>query len=200
MTDNRRATVVQQETMYQGYVQIDRYRLRHTLFRGGDGPILTREIVRRGDVAAVIPVDPERDQVVLIEQFRPGAMAAGWDAWLVECVAGIIDPGENAADVARREAAEEAGCDVTELIPAARFLTTPGVSTETVELFCGRTEAAGVGGIHGLDHEGEDIRAVALPLDEAIDLLARGRIVNAITLVAMQWLSLHYAAVKAQWT
>ena len=200
MSDNRRATVVQQETMYQGYVQIDRYRLRHTLFSGGDGPILTREIVRRGDVAAVIPVDPERDQVILIEQFRPGAMAAGWNAWLVECVAGIIEPGENAADVARREAAEEAGCDITELIPAARFLTTPGVSTETVELFCGRTDADGVGGIHGLDHEGEDIRAIALPLDEAIELLARGKIVNAITLVAMQWLSLHYADVKARWT
>ena len=162
--------------------------------------MLTREILERGRVAAVLPVDPVRDRVVLIEQFRPGAWAADRDPWLVECVAGVIEPGETPEELARREALEEAGCVVTDLVPIATFLTSPGATTETVRLFCGRVDSEGVGGLHGLAGEGEDIRVTAMPVEDAVALLDEGRIVNAKTIIALQWIARHYDSLKTRWT
>ena len=188
------------DVVYDGYFRLDRYRLRHRQFAGGLGPVLTREILERGRVAAVLPVDPVRDRVVLIEQFRPGAWAADRDPWLVECVAGVIEPGETPEELARREALEEAGCVVTDLVPIATFLTSPGATTETVRLFCGRVDSAGVGGLHGLAGEGEDIRVAAMPVEDAVALLDEGRIVNAKTIIALQWIARHYDSLKTRWT
>ena len=192
--------VIGREVAYDGYFRLDRYRLRHRQFAGGIGPVLTREILERGQVAAVLPVDPTRDRVVLIEQFRPGAWAAGRDPWLLECVAGVIEPGETPEELARREAVEEAGCVITDLVPIATFLTSPGATTETVRLFCGLVDSEGVGGLHGLAGEGEDIRATAMPVEDAVALLDEGRIVNAKTIIALQWIARHYASLKAQWS
>ena len=187
------------EVVHDGYFRLDRYRLRHRQFAGGVGPVLTREILERGHVAAVLPVDPVRDRVVLIEQFRPGAWAAGLEPWLLECVAGVIEPGETPEELARREAIEEAGCVIADLLPIATFLTSPGATTETVRLFCGRVDSEGVGGLHGLAGEGEDIRASVMPVEEAVALLDRGAIVNAKTIIALQWLARHYDSLKARW-
>ena len=191
--------LIGRETVYHGFFRLDRYRLRHRQFAGGIGPVLTREILERGKVAAVLPVDPDRDRVVLIEQFRPGAWTAGWDPWLLECVAGVIEPGETPEELARREALEEAGCTITDLVPVASFLTSPGATTETVRLFCGRVDSEGVGGLHGLSTEGEDIRARAVPVVDAVALLDEGRIVNAKTIIALQWLARHYTSLKTKW-
>ncbi len=191
---------ISREVVYDGFFRLDRYRLRHRQFAGGLGPALTCEILERGRVAAVLPVDPERDRVVLIEQFRPGAWAAGWEPWLLECVAGMIEPGETPEAMARREALEEAGCTVTDLVPIATFLTSPGAVTETVRMFCGRVDSAGVGGLHGLAEEGEDIRVSVMPIEDAVALLDTGRIVNAKAIIALQWIARHYDALKAQWT
>ena len=199
MADGEDVEVLGREVVYDGCFRLDRYRLRHRRFAGGFGPVLTREILERGRVAAVLPVDPVRDRVVLIEQFRPGAWAAGRDPWLLECVAGIIEPGETPEEMARREAHEEAGCTVTDLVPVASFLTSPGASTETVRLFCGRVDSEGVGGLHGLAEEGEDIRVRGMPVEEAVALLDEGGIVNAKTIIALQWLARHYPSLKARW-
>ena len=197
--DREDVELVGKDVVHDGFFRLDRYRLRHRQFAGGLGPVLTREILERGRVAAVLPVDPVRDRVVLIEQFRPGAWAADWDPWLLECVAGVIEPGETPEELARREALEEAGCVITDLVPIASFLTSPGAMTETVRLFCGRVDSEGVGGVHGLDAEGEDIRAQAMPVSEAVALLDEGRIVNAKTIIALQWIARHYPSLKAQW-
>ena len=192
--------LIGKEVVYDGYFRLERYRLRHRQFAGGIGPVLTREILERGQVAAVLPVDPARDRVVLIEQFRPGAWAADWDPWLLECVAGVIEPGETPEELARREALEEAGCVITDLVPIATFLTSPGATTETVRLFCGRIDSEGVGGLHGLSTEGEDIRATAMSVSEAVALLDEGRIVNAKTIIALQWIARHYSSLKSKWS
>ena len=199
MVDREDVELMGREVVHDGFFRLDRYRLRHRQFAGGPGPVLTREILERGRVAAVLPVDPERDRVVLIEQFRPGAWAADWDPWLLECVAGVIEPGETPEVLARREAQEEAGCTVTDLVPIATFLTSPGATTETVRLFCGRVDSEGVGGLHGLATEGEDIRVTVMPVDDAVALLDEGRIVNAKTIIALQWIALHYSSLKARW-
>ena len=199
MVSREDVELVGKDVVHDGFFRLDRYRLRHRQFAGGLGPLLTREILERGRVAAVLPVDPVRDRVVLIEQFRPGAWAADWEPWLLECVAGVIEPGETAEELARREALEEAGCVITDLVPIASFLTSPGAMTETVRLFCGRVDSEGIGGVHGLDTEGEDIRATAMPVSEAVALLDEGGIVNAKTIIALQWIARHYSTLKTQW-
>ena len=199
MNRPRDFVVQNRETVFSGYLRVDRYHLRHDLYAGGQSPTLTREVIERGHVAAVLPVDPLRDAVVLIEQFRPGAMAGGWQPWLTECVAGVIEDGEQAEDVARREAEEEAGCTIDRLVRMHRFLPTPGVSSETVHLFCGRTDSAGREGIYGLVDEGEDVRARAVSVAHAVSLLDGGSVVNAITLVALHWLARHYDGLKSAW-
>lgn len=186
-------------TPFRGYFHVDRYRLRHETFAGGWSQTLTREVFERGHAAALLPYDAARDQVILIEQFRPGAHAAGLPAWLIEAVAGIIEEGETPVDVVRREAVEEAGCQVTDLVPVGTYLMTPGASSETIAAFCGRVDSDGCGGIHGLAEEGEDIRVLVMPTDRALDLLNEGRINNAMTVILLQWLALNRPAMRARW-
>jgi ADP-ribose pyrophosphatase len=143
--------------------------------------------------------DPDRDTVVLIEQFRIGAYAAGTEPWLIEVVAGIIEPGEDAAEVVRREAVEEAGREIRDLVTIGTFLMTPGGSSETVAMFCGRVDSEGAGGIHGLDHEGEDIRVFAVPAEDALDRVLAQERPNAITVITLQWLLLNRAGLRKRW-
>ncbi len=184
--------IVDQQMVYKGYFRVERFLLRVPLFEGGMSPTLSREVLDRGQVAAVLPVDPQRQEVVLIEQFRPGAFAMGEDPWMLECVAGIIEQGETPEEVCLREAVEESGCTITALTPImAPFLTSPGACTETVALFWGRVDASQAEGIHGLAEEGEDIRVQSFGFDDALELLRQGRIVNAKTIIALQWLALN---------
>jgi ADP-ribose pyrophosphatase len=163
------------------------------------GAELVREVLERGHAVVVLPFDPGRDQVVLIEQFRVGALGVVADPWLIEPVAGIIESGEAAPAVARRETAEEAGLDLLDLVPACSYFTSPGGSTETCRVFIGRVDAARAGGIFGVADEGEDIKVQVLPVDEALSLLDDGRIHAAPTIVALQWLALHRAELAARW-
>ncbi|MDJ0938103.1 MAG: NUDIX domain-containing protein [Kiloniellales bacterium] len=188
------------DTVFQGYFRIDRYRLQHRRHDGGWTEELTREVFERGHAVGVLPYDPLRDEVVLIEQFRVGAHAAGWAPWQLEVVAGIIDEGETAEDVARRESLEEAGLTLLELAPIADFLVSQGAVSETVRLFCGRVDATGAGGIHGLAHEGEDIKVVVVPFAELTALLAENKVTNATGLIALQWLLLNRDALRARWS
>ncbi len=163
-----RVEVLDKTTPFKGYFQIDVHKFRHRKFDGGWTEPLTREVFERGHAAAVLLYDPDRDAVVMLEQFRIGAFAAGVESWLIEVVAGIIDANETAEQVARREAVEEAGLEVGDMVPIATFLMTPGGSSETLAMFCGRVDSEGAGGIHGLDHEQEDIRVFVVPPEEAL--------------------------------
>jgi len=198
MTDSR-VVVLEQAVAFAGFFKIVRYRLRHEQFAGGMGPELVREVLERGHAVAVLPFDPVRDQVVLIEQFRTGALGVVADPWLLEPVAGIIEPGERAPDVARREAAEEAGLELLELVPACTYFASPGGSTETCQVFIGRVDARNAGGIFGLPDEGEDIKAHVVALDQALAFLAENRIHAVSTIVALQWLALHRAELAERW-
>ncbi len=185
---------------YDGYLKVDKYRLRHRHHDGGWGGEIDREMIERGHAVGVLPYDPARDEVVLIEQFRLGAYAAGRPPWQIEIVAGIIEPGEAREDVGRRETLEEAGCVIGELVHVCDFLTSPGVMSETVAIYCGRTDASNAGGVFGVAEEGEDIRAFVVSTDEALSLLADGRIVNSPAIVALQWLGLNRDDLRRRWS
>lgn len=192
--------IIEKTTSFQGYFRIDRYTLRHRRHDGGWTAPMTREIFERGHASAVLLYDPVRDEVGLIEQFRPGALAAGWHPWLIEVVAGIIDDGATPEAVAIREAHEEASVTIQDLVPICTYLVTPGGSSESMALYCARVDAGTLGGIHGLEEEGEDIRVFSVPSDEAIDWIASGRVVNSCAIIALQWLALNRQRLIALWT
>lgn len=187
------------ETPYQGFFRLERYTLRHTLFQGGWSTVVKRELFRRSNCVAVLLYDPDQDTVVLIEQFRVGAVLQADRAWLVEIVAGAIEVGETAEEVAVREAFEESGCQVLDLIEIRQFYTTPGGCSERITLFCGRVDSRGVGGVHGLDDEDEDILVKVVPYDQAINWLESGKIESGIPIIALQWLQIHHQRLRAQW-
>ncbi len=191
--------ILDKSCVFDGYFRIDRYRLRHTLHQGGMSREIVREVFERGNAVGILPFDPDRDELVMIEQFRIGAYAAGADPWLTEIVAGIIEQGESAEQVARREIAEETGLKVGDLWPMVRYLSSPGGASETVELFLGRVDARRAGGVHGLEFEEEDIRVFPLPYADAAAMVEQGKIGNAMTLIALQWLMLHRHEVMRAW-
>ena len=182
--------ILDKSTVYDGYFCMEKYHVEHTLFEGGWGSPIERELFERGSAAAVLPYDPASDRVLLIEQFRIGAIKIYQPPWLLEVIAGILEPGEQAVDLVHREAAEEAGCQLQELRPIGGFLLSPGSATEHCELFCGRADLSAAGGVHGLAEEGENILVHTLPAAQAIALCSQGEIRNATTIVALQWLEI----------
>lgn len=193
--------IVKRENGYQGFYQLDRVFLRHELFAGGMSREISREVFVRHDAVCVLPYDPVRDEVVLIEQFRVGALGKIDNPWLIELVAGLIDKeGENdPEDIAHREGEEEAGLTFSALWPITRYFPSPGGSTEFVHVFLGRCDSTHAGGLHGLDEEAEDIRVTKWAYEDALQAVRDGRISNAASIIALQWLALNRAEVRGLW-
>jgi ADP-ribose pyrophosphatase len=198
-TDEPRIDILSRTTPYQGFFRIEKFRLRHRRFDGDWSGAMDREVFSRPPAAAVLPYDPASDEVVLIEQFRIGAYVAGVEPWLIEVVAGIVDSDETPEGVASREAVEEAGCQILALEPIGRILPSPGGDSELIYLYCGKVDSAGIGGLHGLDHEHEDIRAFVLPFSEAFAQVAQAGVTNANALIALQWLALNRDRLRQAW-
>ena len=199
MTDSR-VHILEKTVCYDGFFRIERYRLRHQLFRGGWSREITRELFERGHAAAVLPYDPLLDAVVLIEQFRIGALETPGDPWLLEIVAGVIDkPDETPEDVVRREAVEEANCAIQDIVHICDYFVSPGGTSECIALFCGKVDAAGVGGVGGLEEEAEDIRVIVVPFPEALAQLQAGNIRSAAPIIALQWLQLNRDDLRTRW-
>lgn len=186
---------------FQGFFRLERYHLRHRKFNGAWSRPFTRELFERGHAAAVLPYDPVTDEILLIEQFRAGAMTAPDGPWLMEIVAGIIEPGETADQVVIRESEEEAGCTISDLIPLHHYLVSPGGTTERIILFCGKVAMHTVthGSIHGNAEEDEDIQVHVVSFTDAMTWLKNGRIRSASAIIALQWLALNRDAIRQHW-
>lgn len=191
--------IVKRDKCFQGFYRLDKLHLRHELFAGGMGREISRELFVRHDAVCVLPYDPQRDEVVLIEQFRVGALDKVANPWLIEMVAGLIDKDEQPEEVAHREAEEEAGLTFSALWPMTRYFPSPGGSDEYVHLFLGRCSAEGAGGLHGLEEEGEDIRVRVWSFEDALQAVRDGRIANAASIIALQWLALNRDEVRGMW-
>lgn len=191
--------IEKRETVFQGFFRMDKLWLTHPRFDGREMPVFARELFIRGDATCVIPYDPVRDEVVLLEQFRLGALGRRQSPWLLELVAGMNKEGEDPMEVARREAEEEAGLTFIHLEPVCDYLVSPGGTTEMVHLFAGCISTESAGGLYGLEEEHEDIRAHVFSFEEAIAMLADGRINNAAAIIALQWLQLNRPRLRSQW-
>ncbi|HDS1679551.1 TPA: NUDIX domain-containing protein [Pseudomonas putida] len=192
--------IAERANCFKGFYKLDKVRLRHELFAGGMSGEISRELFVRHDAVCVLPYDPARDEVVLIEQFRVGALGKIDNPWLIEMVAGLIDKeSEEPEEVAHREAEEEAGLAISALWPMTRYFPSPGGSDEYVHLFLGRCTSEGAGGLHGLETEGEDIRVRVWSFDDALQAVRDGRICNAATIISLQWLALNKDEVRGMW-
>jgi ADP-ribose pyrophosphatase len=191
--------LISRESLHAGFLKVARYRLRHSLFAGGLSRIIVRERLECLRAAAAILYDPHRDQVVMVEQFRIGALEEGRRAWTLEPVGGIIANGEDPAAVVRREALEEAGCEIGALDTIGTYHVSPGTAADKVSLFCGCVSAARANGIHGLHEEDEETRVVVIPFSRAVSELFNGRVDSSSAIVGIQWLAMNRKRLRRVW-
>lgn len=189
-------TILDSITRFQGFFRMVEYKFQLERYNGGVVE-MTREVFERGTAAAVLAYDPAADAVVLIEQFRPGAIRQD-NPWLTELIAGIVEEGESAEDVVVREAVEEAGCVIQNPLQIAHYLVSPGGTTEEVTIFVATCDSSQLPEYGGLDSEEEDIKVLVVPRDQFLARLQRGEIDNAMTLVAAQWLALNFELWREQ--
>ena len=193
------ASITRRETLFQGFYRVDKLWITHRRFNGGTVDI-ARELFVRPAAAGVILYDAPADQVLLIEQFRVGALD-GQHPWQIEVVAGLIGADETPAEVAARETLEEAGVsvDAATFEQVGSFLTRAGGSDERFTLYAAPADLSRAGGIHGLPTEGEDIRAGVYSLSQALQMVANGRIDNVVCILALQWLALNKPRLQQKW-
>ncbi len=160
---------------------------------------MRREIFERGHAAVLLPFDPVRDEVVLVEQIRIAAYDTSESPWLLELVAGMIEEGETVEEVARREAVEEAGLMVGRAKTFMSYLASPGGTSERLSLLVGEVDATTARGIHGLADENEDIRVHVVSREQAYRWVEEGKIDNAASVIALQWLQLHHQDLRHEW-
>ncbi len=192
-------TIQEDAVICQSFYQLREVVIAHQRFEGGQVQI-KRDLFWRPDAVCVLLYDPAQDQVVLIEQFRIGTIDHPRSPWLLELVAGLVEPEEAIEEVARREAIEEAGADVLHLEHISRFTPSPGGVREYIDLFCGCVDARHIGGVHGLEEEGEDIKVHLFPSEVAFAMLKTGDIDNAAAIIALQWLQLNRHRLQNEWS
>ncbi|WP_404413502.1 NUDIX domain-containing protein [Vreelandella aquamarina] len=189
--------LISRDVLQQGFFRLEAITLRHRLFEGGWSEPMRREVHMRKDAVGVLLYDVVGDALVFVEQFRAGAVDDPLTPWKLEFVAGLVEEGETLEDVARREAQEEAGCRVAELKHLHTYYPSPGACDERVTLFCGLIDSQGMGGIHGLEDEHEDIRVHVVSFNDAWEMMMQGRLDNAMSLIGMHWLARERASLRA---
>jgi ADP-ribose pyrophosphatase len=194
-------TIVKVESKFKGFFTINEVQVNHALYEGGTSITLKREIFERGNAVVLLPYDPIADKVVIIEQFRLGAMS-GDTPWQLEFIAGMFGENEQPIDVAIREAKEEANLTIKEddIIKINQFFPSPGGTSECIYMFAAKVDVTEVGGVYGLEEEGEDILVHVMSREEAMSLLAQGKITNASTIIGLQWLQLNYSQLQKSWS
>ena len=182
----------------KGFLTLARHSIRHESYLGGWCPEIQRERLEGLCAVQVLMYDPQRDEVVMVEQFRVGTMGQLEEPWILEPVGGFKEPDEIPELVARREALEETNCELQELLHIGDFFVSPGLSSELIHLYCARVDSSGAGGVHGLAHEGEEVKVVVMPAQQVIDELF-GRINSTSAIVATQWFAANRDQLRERW-
>ncbi len=191
--------LISKRNLYKGFFELVEYRFRHRLFNGEWSGEIRREVFERGNAGVVLPYDPIRDEIVLIEQIRIPAVESSKTPWLLEAVAGMVEQGESTEEVVRREAIEEAGLTLKRCDKMLSYLSSPGGTTERMDVYVGEVDSSQAEGIHGLASENEDIRVHVVSREQGYRWVESGVIDNAATVIAIQWLELHYPQLKQKW-
>ena len=178
---------------HDGFLKVRKMRLRFRQFDGSMSAIIERELFTHPfEAVGVLLYDPSHEKICLVEQFRAGAMVDTHSPWQYELVMGMVDdPSETFEAAAIREAQEEAGASIAQLIPIYSFFTSPGTSSERMHLYCAIVDSTQLGGVFGLQEENENIKAHVMDVAQAESAIAAGQLNNAATLIAIQWLLLN---------
>jgi ADP-ribose pyrophosphatase len=191
--------LIDRETCYEGFFRLEKMHFKHRRFDGRWSRIVTREIFIRGNATCVLPYDPVEDRVVLLEQFRPGAILENQTPWLLELIAGMNEDGEEPETVARREAIEEANLNLGQMDKICEYLVSPGGTTEKVFLYCAKVNSLEAKGVFGLPEEDEDIKVHSVTLEDAMLMVHSGQINNAAAIIALQWLVINRDELISRW-
>lgn len=192
MTDSKKIEFLNTQRVYDGFFKIDQLSFRHTLFEDGWSPVIERELFGRGEAVIVLLYDLKAEIVVLIEQCRAGALQHAAlksdQAWLIEPVAGMVEPGESNLVACKREAFEEAGVTHAEFEYICQFYPSPGGSDEILHLYGAEVDSSTLPNYAGQASEVEDIRLIKMPFSQAKSKLMKAEFNVASTIIALQWL------------
>jgi ADP-ribose pyrophosphatase len=178
--------------LYSGFYSLNKYEFIHQKHDGEWTDKVQREVFSGAHVSTLLPYDPIKKEIVLIQQFRAGVISRFDDDYLYEIVAGIIEEGENAEETAKRECLEETGCEVKKITPIQGYFPAPGSSESYYELFLGEIISFDGVRIKGLESENENILVKSFKINEVKEMLKNNQITNGLTLIALQWFFLEY--------
>ncbi len=184
--------IINKKNIHNGFFKMNEVILKYKKYDGNWSNNIKRELFGGAQVSALLPYDPIKNEIVLIQQFRPGTISTNFDNYLDEIVAGIIDPGEDPQAAAKRECFEETGCEVKNIIPVQGYFPAPGSSESFYHLFIGEVETFKGERIMGLKTENEDILVKSYKITEVKEKLKNGKILNGLTLIALQWFFLNF--------
>ncbi len=185
--------------LFEGHFPNARVTLRRRSYAGEMSGPFDREVFGGWNSVSVLPYDPRMDAVLLVEQFRPVPHLHGDDAWLAQPIAGFIEDGEDIEEALRRETREEANLEIGRLELIASMYLSPGALLERNQLYAAPADLSQAGGTHGLEEEHEDIRAIVADASDAIAATRDGRLRDAMTIVAMNWLERERPRIRTEW-
>lgn len=184
--------ILDRSWIYSGFVKLETVTLRHRLFKDQSfSRELQREMTHRREAAGVFVYDPTLQKFLLIEQFRLGAFNSEHTPWQLEIIAGLIDEGEDAITCLKREALEEAGCELQEVKFLHRYYPSTGACDEIFSMYVATADLSQAGGVFGEVTEGEDIKVHLFDYQDLVPLLQSGYVSNAALLIALQWFQFH---------
>ena len=184
--------IINKKNLYSGFFSLNKYEFTHKKHDGEWTSTVDREIFSGSNVSTLLPYDPIKKEIILIQQFRAGVLSRYDEDYLLEIVAGIIDEGENPEETAIRECFEETGCEVKKIYPIQSYFPAPGSSESYYHLYLGEIQAFDGERIKGLKKENEDILVKSFKIDEVRQMLKEKKIMNGVTLIALQWFFLKY--------
>ena len=183
--------IINKKNIHKGFFEMNEVTLKYKKIDGSWTNNIKRELFGGAQVSAVLPYDPIKKEIVLIQQFRPGTISKNFNNFLYEIVAGIIDKGESPETTAKRECIEETGCKIKSILPIQGYFPAPGSSESYYHLFLGEVEAFEGSRTMGLENENEDILVKCYNFEKVKEMLQNKEIVNGITLIALQWFFLN---------
>ena len=184
--------IINKKNLYSGFFSLNKYKFIHKKHDGEWTGAIEREVFSGAHVAALLPYDPIKKEIILIQQFRAAVLSRFDESYLYEIAAGIIDDGENPEETAVRECFEETGSEVKKILPIQSYFPAPGGSEEYYHLYLGEIQAFDGERIRGLEKENEDILVKSFKIEDVRKMLKEKKIINGLTLVALQWFFLEY--------
>jgi ADP-ribose pyrophosphatase len=191
--------ILDESVLSEHFFTLKQYKVTHSSFLDGDCPPVLRERLEGKTAVSILLFDPRKDAIVCVEQFRIGLMGVADRSWSIETVSGFCDVAhEKPQEVAAREVTEETGCELQDLIEVGEFFVSPGSSTERITVFVGCVDSSKVSGVHGLAHEGEEIRPVVIPREAAVSQLFK-ELNSTSIIIALQWLQINLDELNQRW-